>query len=345
MKRILTALVLVAATAATAATAACGDDAPAAPTDAPPTDALPAPDADTRLLLSAAGLYDDIATLTLAPDAVEYAPSYELWSDGADKRRFLLLPAGTQLDTSDFDRWRFPVGTRLFKEFSRDGRRLETRLIERLGPGDGRADYFLGSFVWLPDGSDAVYSRARRENVLGTTHDVPSAAECNACHDGEPGRVLGLSALQLDRPGAGVTLAALVAAGVLSHPPPPGDVHGPPGDAPTAAALGALHANCGHCHNPSGTAWVDTDMTLRLFTSERDPAMTALYTTTLGVPLSYWSDATIAHRILPGDPTRSAVAHRMGVRDGSTDQMPPSLATEVVDGTALAQVAAWIAGL
>ena len=52
------------------------------------------------------------------------------------------------------------------------------------------------------------------------------------------------------------------AAGLLSHPPAAGGY--PLGaDAATAAALGYLHANCGHCHNQNGTAWPDTQMVLR----------------------------------------------------------------------------------
>jgi hypothetical protein len=34
-------------------------------------------------------------------------------------------------------------------------------------------------------------------------------------------------------------------------------------DPATTAALGYLHANCGHCHNQNGTSWPDTQMMLR----------------------------------------------------------------------------------
>ena len=62
-------------------------------------------------------------------------------------------PAST---ASEMDHWQFPVGTKLWKEFSRDGVLLETRLIERYGPG--REDYWMGAFVWKADGSEAVYA-------------------------------------------------------------------------------------------------------------------------------------------------------------------------------------------
>jgi len=65
-------------------------------------------------------------------DALEFTPRYPLWSDGMDKRRWLHLPAGTAIDKADADAWDFPRGARAWKEFSRDGKRVETRFIERL---------------------------------------------------------------------------------------------------------------------------------------------------------------------------------------------------------------------
>ena len=47
-----------------------------------------------------------------------YTPNFALWSDGAAKERWLSLPAGTEIDTSDPDDWRFPDGTRAWKQFA-----------------------------------------------------------------------------------------------------------------------------------------------------------------------------------------------------------------------------------
>ena len=54
------------------------------------------------------------------------APTEALWSDGAVKRRFIYLPPGTTIDTTNMDEWVFPVGTKFWKEFSVDGRKLRT---------------------------------------------------------------------------------------------------------------------------------------------------------------------------------------------------------------------------
>ena len=111
--------------------AACGEAAPpSVPTSA------------TGERLSEAGLYRDFTSRTLADGFVEYEPAFPLWADGASKRRFIALPRGTQIDTSDMDHWVFPIGTRVFKEFSIDGRPVETRSIERTADGGYRLRTF-----------------------------------------------------------------------------------------------------------------------------------------------------------------------------------------------------------
>ena len=63
------------------------------------------------------GLYSDWATKTIARDNLPFSPQYPLWSDGAKKSRWVRIPKGAYIDASNPDVWRFPVGTRLWKEF------------------------------------------------------------------------------------------------------------------------------------------------------------------------------------------------------------------------------------
>src|SRR5688572_2800390 len=71
--------------------------------------------------LSETGLYADLPGEILRAGVRAYRPEFELWSDGASKRRWLALPAGARIDTRDMDAWIYPEGTRLWKEFVRDG--------------------------------------------------------------------------------------------------------------------------------------------------------------------------------------------------------------------------------
>jgi hypothetical protein len=310
-------------------------------------DAEPAFDASLPsplLQISQTGLYDDIASKRMAANLIGFTPGNVLWSDGATKRRFIVLPPGKTIDTSDMNHWRFPVGTRFFKEFSRDGKLLETRLIyRRAETGDPEKDYWAGAFAWRDDESDADFVIDGKQDVRGTDHDIPAQTRCFSCHLGEPGRILGFSALQLAKPGPGVSLADLAASGRLSAPPPAGADYSAPGDATTSTGIGYLHANCGHCHNPNGIAWPDTQMILRLDVSERDPAATLLEKSTVGIALQRWMKPGYSVRIDPGKPATSAILARMKAR-GDSDQMPP-IATEHADQNGIDLVTAWIQSL
>ena len=309
----------------------------------PPPVAYPKP---VYGLLSETGLFDDPTIRRVTTQAMAFEPTYRLWSDAATKRRWVRLPPGTRIETADMDHWLFPIGTKLWKEFSLDGVLLETRLIERYG--DGPEDYWFGAFVWNAEQTDAALAPDGQADINGTAHDAPAQDKCGACHRGDLGRVLGLSALQLSRPPggaqAGPTLVELAARDLLTVPPPAEQPpYAIPGDATAVAALGYLHANCGHCHNENGTSWPDTQMVLRLGTGEHDVATSGLYRSIVGHALQYWRGGAITERVVAGYPEISAIVARMSVR-GNDDQMPP-LATELVDPEGLAAVRAWIGAL
>ncbi|HEX6865034.1 MAG TPA: hypothetical protein VF414_19540, partial [Thermoanaerobaculia bacterium] len=223
--------------------------------------------------LSETGLFADAASETLAAGVRPFSPQYPLWSDGAAKRRWVLLPEGATIDARDPYAWSFPAGTKLWKEF-RFGRRVETRYMERAADGS----WIYATYVWPEGGGEAV--RAPEDGVrgacatgLGTPHDVPAVQDCRACHEGSPSRVLGFGALQLaaerdpDAPHAetpepgSLGLEELLASGRLAGNEAAIRAAGRPIEARSPrerAALGYLHANCGHCHNPTGTANLDT---------------------------------------------------------------------------------------
>jgi len=331
--------------------ATTGDDAAV---DAPPGDTAavdasdafegPAPPAPyprpAYVHLSETGIFDDFAAKHVSPDLLAFEPTHKLWSDGATKRRWVRLPPGTQIDTSDMDHWVFPIGTQFWKEFSLNGVLLETRLVERYGTGPD--DYWLGAFVWNAEQTEADFAPDGQQNIAGTMHDAPAQQDCGECHRGDVGRVLGFSAIQLSAATNGPDLQALNAAGLLSNAPAPAGY--PLGaDPATTAALGYLHANCGHCHNPSGTSWPDTQMVLRSVVADTGLDDTAVTRSLVNVPLQYWRGGAITVRVAPGQPDQSAVVARMSVR-GTDDQMPP-LATELVDATGVATITQWIAGL
>jgi hypothetical protein len=227
-----------------------------------------------------------------------------------------------------------------FKQFTRDGVRVETRLIARTGAGE--RDFWMGAFIWSDDELDARFTPEGRENARGTPHDVPNTTQCGTCHNGERGRALGVSLVQLAN-ALPTSLDDLAGRGWLSDPPDAATQLSAPGDADTALALGYLPANCGHCHNPRGSARPDTDLVLRLTAGERNPQNAPAYQSTVGVPLQNFMDAAYTTRIVAGSPDESALWFRMSER-GTRTQMPP-LGTEEADATGVDLVRRWIESL
>lgn len=297
-------------------------------------------------MLSTRGLYEDIASQTVVPEALEYTPAYPLWSDGVTKRRWLLLPEGEQVDTSDQEHWDFPVGTKVFKEFGLDGKPLETRLIERVAKtGRLKEDFAMSTFVWSEDLSDATLVRDGVLNVNGTDHDVPAQKYCIVCHRGEPSAVLGFSAVQLS---IRRELRKVIDRELLSDPPRRSFAI--PGTKKERRALGVLHGSCGHCHSAEGVAEF---MRLRMLPQEADLEVEELqaYRSLVDRAVSdEWEDRPerFEYRVVAGEPDASAIVYRMRQRgqhdEPVPDQMPP-LATMKVDDEGVQAVADWIADL
>jgi cytochrome c553 len=302
--------------------------------------------------LSDTGLYADIATRTIAPDVREFAPQFPLWSDGADKRRWVYLPECDIIDNADEDNWVFPVGTRMWKEFALGGTLLETRMIHRHGPG--AYDFTYAAYQWDAGDADAdLVDAAGIDDVKGTEHDIPSLDACTRCHGGNQSqkggttaRYLGFGALQLSHAGPGVTMALLSDEGSLSAPNAVG--YTVPGNAVEIAALGYLHSNCGNCHNDTSDGLIFPFMDMRIKAGDSDVALTDTYATVVNQPVDFFQGFGCTHRIAGMDLTNSCVHFRMTERGSDTvpnmAQMPP-IGTDVQDDTGIAAIAAWIATL
>ena len=136
---------------------AAADEAQTIDKDAgPEPDVAAAPPVTGPMKLSETGLYSDFASRTIDPQHVVVSPRYPLWSDGDTKARYLYLPPGAKIDTSDPDNWKFPVGMKMWKEFRVGTTLVETRLIEKVTAGTGVDVWWKVAYAWLPDGSDAI---------------------------------------------------------------------------------------------------------------------------------------------------------------------------------------------
>jgi hypothetical protein len=305
-------------------------------------------------LLSETGLYKR-GTLSIDPRNRPYSPQYPLWSDGAGKARWVHLPPGARIDATNIDAWVFPIGTKFWKEFSFNGRRVETRFLWRAG----ERGWIFASYKWNGDQTDATIASADGEPgvaevAAGHMHGIPSVEDCHACHDAASAEVLGFTALQLstDRdPNAihgepltagMVTLQTLVDEGVLKatrtdliSTPPRIAAETPR----TRAVLGYLSTNCGVCHN-ADSSLADLGVLLKQPSYPSGPNR-ALETTIDRQGI--WripGKETDSKRVAPGSPELSALLYRLKSRRPSS-QMPP-LGTVLPDREAIDAVTRWI---
>jgi uncharacterized repeat protein (TIGR03806 family) len=190
--------------------------------------------ADFPRKLSETGLFSSTRGHTPAPGVIPYSVNSPLWSDGAEKDRFIALPGLSKIEFESVTYpqpapgstpgWRFPDGTVLVKTFSLDmeqgnpasRRRLETRILhhERAAGDDneyGAQVWYGYTYLWNADQTDAELIDARgldrnytiRERAPGGTRrqtwHFPSRAECALCHTMAAKYVLGVTTLQINR--------------------------------------------------------------------------------------------------------------------------------------------------
>src|ERR1700727_687695 len=128
-------------------------------------------DGQIPLLLSQTGVFSDTPRRIASPGLIPYDLNVAFWSDGADKSRWIAVPAG-QIAFSPSGEWRFPAGTVFVKNFDLpgaapgNGRRLETRLLVR----DANGGVYGVVYKWRADGSDAdLLSASATENIRVTS--------------------------------------------------------------------------------------------------------------------------------------------------------------------------------
>jgi hypothetical protein len=344
------ALASCAALLACLASAACSSSSagPAAPADPYAAECAHAGSPPPKQI-ECIGLYTDVANKVLAPGVHAYAPAVSLWADYATKQRWILLPPGTTIDNSDPNEWKFPVGTKVFKEFSRDGKRVETRLWWKT-----QANYWVkATYAWSADEKTATKSAGGDLPWAsdGGVYHIPTGDECDQCHRGRIDHILGFEQVSLGLEGAtGLTLSELVKEHLLAQPVSATSLSvGDDGTGLGAPAMKWLHVNCGvACHNDdSNSTGNASDMRLRLDPTMLDGRPTTDFptrTTTMGMLANnpMW---TTEPRIAPGDPAGSLMVKLItnrGTDNPANNQMPP-IATNIVDPLDTPKVIDWIA--
>lgn len=292
--------------------------------------------------LSETGCVNNTKPKQAASGMIPYAVKNPLWSDGADKERFLSLPNNTQVTLASNGDFNFPVGSVLMKHFKFGEKFVETRLFAH-----GELGWQGFSYEWNDAQTDAtLLSEAKDKTVSDLVWHFPSPGQCMECHTSVAGFSLGLETKQLNGefvyPGAKTAnqLTTLAHVGIFSSPL--SNAHKTEklfslGDANATVqqkARSYLHSNCSNCHQPNGPTAVSLDLRYSTPLAQMKVCNLVPATGDLGI-----ANAKI---LAVGDPTKSILLKRMQVLDDN--QMPP-VARSVVDTQAIQVISDWIAGI
>jgi uncharacterized repeat protein (TIGR03806 family) len=298
----------------------------------------------------------------LTPNArvLPYDLNTPLFSDYADKYRFIWMPPGNSAEYREDVPFEFPVGTIFAKSFafpaehqSGEERLIETRLLVRT-----KSAWVPLPYIWNDRQTEATLQLVpnpvaiRYRDAAGRAHNftyqIPNTNECRECHDNNKSlQPIGPKARNLNKDfsysdGAANQLARWTAVGYLHGAPAPAA-------APRAAkwsepstgslderARAYLDNNCAHCHQPGGTAgYTGVDFRLGHFNPRG-----------FGVckhPNSAGNMGDRRYDLVPGRPDDSILVYRL--ESTAPKIMMPQIGRAVVHTEGVALLREWVTAL
>jgi uncharacterized repeat protein (TIGR03806 family) len=308
------------------------------------------PVSDTAILaddfpqaLSTFGFFSDLARQTPTSGVIPYRLNTPLWSDGAEKLRFVYVPSGAQALAAGDGLLDLPVGAALIKTFAFETagkqRLIETRVLLHRASGWTALPY-----RWNDEQTEARLALAGARIDLTTpageaiSYAIPNKNQCKECHAlGGAVTPIGPKARNL----VASWLAGLHNAGKLDAVPVV-PVRLPLWEARDAAPLaqaarGYLDVNCAHCHNPQGSA---SNSGLDLRFQQDDPARYGV----MKRPVAAGRGAGLFEfDVVPGDPAHSILTYRLASTEGGIAM--PELGRASADHAGLDVVTRWIAAM
>lgn len=292
-----------------------------------------------------------------ADNVVPYDVNAPLFSDYAEKARFIYLPPGTKMEYRETGAYEFPEGAVLIKNFyysnpeQTDRRIIETRLLLK-GPKEWKALAYL----WNTEQTEATLEvagasipheyKSADNKKQSFSYIVPNLNQCKGCHSYD-GRFIpiGTTTKQLNRLEADSSnqLLNFQKSGLLELPQ---DFN--PARAPMLAdyrqngktaekARAYLDANCAHCHNPHGPA---STSGMFLDATETNPEHLGI-----GKPpvAAGRGSGNRKYGIVPGKPSESILLFRMESNDPGIRM--PELGRQLMHREGVELIEAWIRGI
>lgn len=268
------------------------------------------------------------------PRVWPYRLNMPLYSDGADKLRFVYLPEGTSLSEEGEGLLQFPVGSALIKTFA-FGEGAERRLIETRVLLHRAEGWVALPYRWNDEQTDATLVLAGGRLDLTTpageaiSYRIPNKNQCKECH-GLEGAVTPIGPKARNLANEWLVSMGLAPAGADTMP-----LWEERGSADvTLAARAYLDVNCAHCHRP-GAAASNSGLDLRW--EQDDPVKLGV----LKRPVAAGrGSGGLEFDILPGHPEKSIITYRMGSKEAGVAM--PELGKSTVHPEGLALVERWI---
>lgn len=284
------------------------------------------------------GFFADAVAQAPAAGVTPYRLNTPLYSDGADKLRFVYVPQGQRLAADGEGLLRFPVGTALIKTFAfgegAQRRLIETRVLLHRSEG-----WVALPYRWNDEQTAAELALAGGRTQVVTpegetiSYRIPNKNQCKECHGLEGAVVpIGPKARNLD---AGWLRAVVgtVPEGADTMPLWEARAAAPA----EAAARAYLDVNCAHCHRPGATA---SNSGLDLRWEQHDPQTFGVFKRPVAAGRG---SGGLEFGIVPGEPQVSILVHRMDSTEPGVAM--PELGKSTVDREGLGVVASWIEGM
>ena len=280
--------------------------------------------------------FADAAAQRPAAGVTPYRLQTPLWSDGAEKLRFVYVPKGAKAQAQGEGLLNLPVGSALVKTFKLEGRLIETRVLLH------RADGWVAlPYQWNREQTEARLALAGARLDLTTpqgvaiSYAIPNKNQCKECHQQKDAVTpIGPKARNL----SAVWLENFYKAGKLDAVPqviarvPLWEDRAKLAAAPVAR--GWLDSNCAHCHNPVGSA---SNSGLDLRWEQGDPVKFGV----LKRPVAAGrGSGGLEFDVMPGHPDKSIMLYRMGSLEGGISM--PEVGRSSLDPDGMAAVARWI---
>jgi len=295
---------------------------------------------------------------------LEYDLTTPLFSDYANKYRFVFVPPGEAASYDATGIFDMPVGTIISKTFAFDlpggGERVvETRLLVRRASRWKSLVYLwdetLTTATFAPEGAivEVTFQHPADAPGVGRTiqYGVPDVNQCAGCHSGisDGMDLIGPKARLLNRPVPGDPLGPnqLVqweAAGILTGLP--SDLASvdrlPVWDDPADGTLGErarayLESNCAHCHRPGGRAGF-TSLWLNIETAEGFNLGFCKSPIAAGA-----GSGGLSFDVVPGNAAESILVFRMDSAEPAVEM--PELAKAIVHDAGVDLVSSWVDSL